>query len=496
MSIRKVSESMKEQNALLVEMSQDNQKNSESLQQSIGDLNAVLAGIHKVLSDQKKEDDTEKSREELQDKDKEEERKSLFSGFLGQREDKGKKDGKGMFGMIGKIFTKALGFLVKSLPLIGLAALFFGDVVTGLLTAAIGDYDQASILKNILAGAFIGSIFGFRTALVGAILGFLFSKETWSGLKDRWDELIASFSEGDWKTILSAMGSLAAALGGIGAAIVGLVATIATVIAPLKAFSLAKKMFSRGTPAPVGGPMGPPLPKGPAPNPGQRQPQPKTQGRMGRALGGLRALGGRALGRVAPAVLMAPMLASGGAKAVKNGATAVAKSAGSVIKSGASVAASAGGSVAKTIGKKAALSTVAKAIPGLGILAGVGFGLNALMKGDPVAAGLHIASGIAGTIPGLGTVASVSLSGAAAARESGMLGGGGKSDIKIEVNGKSESLNEATRERDELVAKTSSNVIMDNSTTNNVSGGGGGGVSISSPITFYDDTDPYLNSGR
>ena len=492
MSIRKVSESMKEQNALLVEMSQDNQKNSESLQQSIVELNAVLAGIHKVLSDQKKEDDTEKSREELQDKDKEEERKSLFSGFLGQREG-GKKEGKGMLGMIGKIFTKALGFLVKSLPLIGLAALFFGDVVTGLLTAAIGDYDQASILKNILAGGLIGSIFGFRAALVGAILGFLFSEATWSGLKDRWEELLAALSKGDWKTILSAMGSLAAALGGIGAAIVGLVATV---IGPLTALSLAKKMFSRGAPAPVGGPMGPPLPKGPAPNPGQRQPQPKTQGRMGRALGGLRALGGRALGRVAPAVLMAPMLASVGANAVKNGATAVAKSAGSVIKSGASVAASAGGSVAKTIGKKAALSTVAKAIPGLGILAGVGFGLHALMKGDPVAAGLHIASGIAGTIPGLGTVASVSLSGAAAARESGMLGGGGKSDIKIEVNGKSESLNEATRERDELIAKTSSNVIMDNSTTNNVSGGGCGGVSVSSPITFFDDTDPYRNSGR
>lgn len=496
MSIRKVSESMKEQNALLVEMSQDNQKNSESLQQSIGELNAVLAGIHKVLSDQKKEDDTEKSREELQDKDKEEERKSLFSGFLGQREG-GKKEGKGMLGMIGKIFTKALGFLVMSLPLIGLAALFFGDVVTSLLTAAIGDYDQASILKNILAGGLIGSIFGFRAALVGAILGFLFSKETWSGLKDRWDEFIAAFTEGDWdwktiETILSATGSLIAALGGIGAAIVGLVATV---IGPLTALSLAKKMFSRGTPAPVGGPMGPPLPKGPAPNPGQRQPQPKTQGRMGRALGGLRALGGRALGRVAPAVFMAPILASAGANAVKNGATAVAKSAGSVIKSGASVAAAAGGSVAKTIGKKAALSTVAKAIPGLGILAGVGFGLNALMKGDPVAAGLHIASGIAGTIPGLGTVASVSLSSAAAARESGMLGGGGKSDIKVEVNGKSESLNEATRERDELVAKTSSNVIMDNSTTNNVSGGGGG-VSISSPITFFDNQDPYLNPGR
>ena len=494
MSIRTVADRIKEQNALLVEMSGENQKNSESLQKSIGELNAVMSSIHKVLSDQKKEDDTEKSREELQDKDKEEERKSLFSGFLGQREG-GKKDGKGMLGMIGKIFTKALGFLVTSLPLIGLAALFFGDVVTGLLTAAIGDYDQASILKNILAGGLIGSIFGFRGALVGAILGFLFSEATWSGLKDRWKELVAALSEGDWKTILSAMGSLAAALGGIGAAIVGLVATV---IGPLKALLLAKKIFTRGTPAPVGGPMGPPLPKGPAPNPGQRQPQPKTQGRMGRALGGLRALGGRALGRVAPAVLMAPMLASVGANAVKNGATAVSKSAGSVIKSGASVAASAGGSVAKTVaGGMAGTSakTILKKIPVIGALAGLGYGASRLIGGDVTGAGMEVLSGLASVVPGIGTAASLGIDAALIARDAGVFD---KKSQEIETarNIKSEALNEATRERDELVAKTSSNVIMDNSTTNNVSGGGGGGVSISSPITFFDDQDPYLNSGR
>lgn len=488
MSIRKVSESMKEQNALLVEMSQDNQKNSESLQQSIGELNAVLAGIHKVLSDQKKEDDTEKSREELQDKDKEEERKSLFSGFLGQREG-GKKEGKGMLGMIGKIFTKALGFLVKSLPLIGLAALFFGDVVTGLLTAAIGDYDQASILKNILAGGLIGSIFGFRAALVGAILGFLFSKETWSGLKDRWKELVAALSEFDISAALSAMGSLVAALGGIGAAIVGLVATV---IGPLKAFSLAKKIFSRGPPKVPGG-VNPPTTAAPVVSKGTQR-LANTEATRNLTDKQKLALNQQNLkiskdgvivdnkNRMVSVEKQTAALKSVGVDTTKSAGTQAAKVAGT--------------QTAKTIGKKAALSTVAKAIPGLSIIAGVGFGLNALMKGDPVAAGLHVASGIAGTIPGLGTVASVSLSGAAAARESGMIGGGGKSDIKIEVNGKSESLNEATRERDELVAKTSSNVIMDNSTTNNVSGGGGGGVSVSSPITFFDDTDPYRNSGR
>ena len=68
--------------------------------------------------------------------------------------------------------------------------------------------------------------------------------------------------------------------------------------------------------------------------------------------------------------------------------------------------------------------------------------------------------------------------------------GGGESDIKVGVNGKSESLNEATRERDELVSRTSSNVIMDNSTTNN-NVSGGGSIDMSGPISWYDPKDPY-----
>ena len=494
MSIRKVSERIKEQNELLVEMSQDNQKNSESLQQSIGELNAVLSSIHKVLLDQDQEEETEKSRETLQGKDEEKERKSLFSGFLGQREDKGgKKDGKGMLAMIGKIFTKALGFLVKSLPLIGLASLFFGDVVTGLLTAALGDYDQASILKNIIAGGLIGSLLGFRGALIGAIVGFLFSEATWSGLKDRWNELVSAFSAGDWEAIKSAAGGLVGALGILGGAILALDALTLGV-----AGRLARRALRRGPPAPVGGPMGPPLPPGPAPNPGQRQPTPRGQGRVGRALGGLRALGGRAVGKVGSALVMTPMLASVGASAIKDGVSTAAKSAGSVIKSGASVAASAGGSVAKTVaGGMAGTSakTVLKKIPVIGALAGLGFGASRLIGGDVTGAGMEVLSGLASVVPGIGTAASLGIDAALIARDAGVFD---KKSQEIETarNIKSEALNEATRERDELVAKTSSNVIMDNSTTNNVSSSGGGGVSISSPITFFDDLDPYLNSGR
>lgn len=499
MSIRKVSESMKEQNALLVEMSQDNQKNSESLQQSIGELNAVLASIHKVLLDQEKEEETEESREKLQDKDEEEERKSLFSGFLGQRGGD-KKESKGMLGMIGKIFTKALGFLVKSLPLIGLAALFFGDVVTGLLTAAIGDYDQASILKNIIAGGLIGSIFGFRGALIGAIIGLIFSPETKEMLKEEFDRIVGVFKTEGLLAAISALGPLASGLG-----------MLALALAPFRTMKMAWGAL-KGTLNLIGGIFGlkgigaPKLPDG-----GKA---PTTMAKAGSKIGGIvkagtvglaskltpgfvkkGAAGALAKGKdVAETLAIKSMYAKDGVmSAIKSapgkllglGKSAVggmAGVAGPVIKS-------ATGSVAKTVGKKAALGAAAKAIPGLGILAGVGFGLNALMKGDPVAAGLHVASGIAGTIPGLGTAASLALTGAATAREMGQLGGS-NSDVQVSINGKSESLNEATRERDELVAKTSSNVIMDNSTTNNVSGGGGS-ISMSGPISWHDNHDPY-----
>ena len=500
MSLRTISEKLTVQNKLFVDFTDEQyQKNSEDLHQSISNLNAVLSGIHKVLLDQKREEETEKSRETLQDKDDEKERKSLFSGFLGQRENRDKKDGKGMLGMIGKIFTKALGFLVKSLPLIGLAALFFGDVVTGLLTAAIGDYDQASILKNIIAGGLIGSLFGFRGALIGAIVGFLFNEATWSGLKDKWNELVDAFSSGDLGPILSAIGSLVGSLGILGAAILALDALTLGV-----AGRLARRTLRRGP-----GPMGPPLPPGSVPNPGQRQPSPRSQGRIGRALGGLRALGGRAVGRVGSALVMTPMLASLGANvikdgvstaaksagsAIKSGVSTAAKSAGSVVKSGVSVAASTTGSVAKTVAGGMAgvgAKTALKKIPVIGALAGLGFGVSRLIGGDVSGAGMEVLSGLASIVPGIGTAASLGIDAALIAKDAGVFD---KKSQEIETarNVKSETLNEATRERDELVAKTSSNVIMDNSTTNNVSSGGGGSISMSGPISWHDNHDPYL----
>lgn len=69
------------------------------------------------------------------------------------------------------------------------------------------------------------------------------------------------------------------------------------------------------------------------------------------------------------------------------------------------------------LGGKALGKTLLKKIPLIGLLAGVGFGINRAMKGDWVGAGLEIASGAASTIPGAGTAASLGIDAALIARD-------------------------------------------------------------------------------
>lgn len=66
---------------------------------------------------------------------------------------------------------------------------------------------------------------------------------------------------------------------------------------------------------------------------------------------------------------------------------------------------------------KTGIGSVLKKIPGLSILAGVGYGLNRLMDGDVLGAGMELASGVMGTIPGLGTAGSIGMDAALAARD-------------------------------------------------------------------------------
>ena len=93
---------------------------------------------------------------------------------------------------------------------------------------------------------------------------------------------------------------------------------------------------------------------------------------------------------------------------------------------GKSVAKTAGKTAAKTgvksvakVGAKAIGKSLLKKIPVIGLLAGVGFGLSRLMDGDYAGAAMELASGAAGTIPGIGTAASVGIDTALAAKDMG-----------------------------------------------------------------------------
>ena len=89
------------------------------------------------------------------------------------------------------------------------------------------------------------------------------------------------------------------------------------------------------------------------------------------------------------------------------------------VKAGEKVAAK---GVAK-VGAKAVGKSLLKKIPGVSILAGGAFATQRAMQGDWLGAGGELLSGVAGTIPGLGTAASVGIDAALAARDMGALGG-------------------------------------------------------------------------
>jgi len=78
-----------------------------------------------------------------------------------------------------------------------------------------------------------------------------------------------------------------------------------------------------------------------------------------------------------------------------------------------------GAKTAAKIGLAGAGKSLAKKIPGVGLLAGLGFGAQRLFSGDPLGALGEVASGAASTVPGLGTAASVGIDAALAARDMG-----------------------------------------------------------------------------
>jgi hypothetical protein len=163
----------------------------------------------------------------------------------------------------------------------------------------------------------------------------------------------------------------------------------------------------------------------------RRTPDATPGGRIGRGrgiLGGL-ALAGTAVGLTAASndndsptsiasntAMTAAEVADVGSSGTKTPAKAAEKGA---VKAGEKVA---GKGVAK-VGAKAVGKSLLKKIPGVSILAGGAFATQRAMQGDWLGAAGELASGVAGTIPGLGTAASVGIDAALAARDMGALGG-------------------------------------------------------------------------
>lgn len=167
---------------------------------------------------------------------------------------------------------------------------------------------------------------------------------------------------------------------------------------------------------------------------------------IGGILGGAAAggLGAKVLGKVGGLAAKVPGLAKiipgiagmaipglGGfaaGAATSAGGAAASTAGGGAAKAAGSLAAKVGDVtdvVAKPVAEKAGAKVAAKGlgkavlkkIPLIGALAGIGFGISRAAKGDWTGAGLEVASGLAGTLPGLGTAASVGIDAGLAARD-------------------------------------------------------------------------------
>lgn len=155
-----------------------------------------------------------------------------------------------------------------------------------------------------------------------------------------------------------------------------------------------------------------------------------------------------------------------GKEVAETGGAAVAKTAGKEV---AETAAKKGG--AKVLGKaagKTVLKSVLKKLPIIGAIAGLGFAAARAAKGDWTGAAMEAASGVASTLPGAGTAASVGIDAALAARDAGAIPGMGPppQTAGAETKPTPEKIKEATAETlAPAVNKTTTNVT--NQTTVN-----------------------------
>lgn len=188
---------------------------------------------------------------------------------------------------------------------------------------------------------------------------------------------------------------------------------------------------------------------------------------LSKTMSNLVKVGGGGGGKVATATMKA------------TGKTVSGAAAQSAVKAGSATATKmVGKTAAKTVGKTAAKTvgkTLLKKIPVIGALAGLGFAISRAMEGDWAGAGLEAASGLASTIPGIGTAASLGLDAAIAARdmsrpETMMASGGIVTRPTRAVVGEAGSeavipLNEFYAKMDELIqaVRAGGNVYLDGS---------------------------------
>lgn len=138
-----------------------------------------------------------------------------------------------------------------------------------------------------------------------------------------------------------------------------------------------------------------------------------------------------------------------------------------VLRRGATRAATrAGTRVGARVAARGLARTALKKIPVIGLLAGVGFGIQRMMRGDMLGAAGELASGAASTIPGVGTAASIGI-------DAAMLGRDMKRDqaqAEIERNSPDTASMLEQTAPDIVATSTPIQQIVNN---NNVGGGGG-----------------------
>ena len=466
MSVKTVRELLEEQN-----------KKSEDFTSELQSLNASFI---KFFNDQKSREKTKG----LKDSEKKQDEKGFFAKLKDKFSfDRKSSKGRGIGGLSGSMETGSKLF-TRSLFAVG--GLFLADVIVDFFEGSLGSIDNADLVQRILKGTALGMIFGKKFELLGAILGAFnteeirtelsklgaFLKETGIGpavMEFATTTLLGglqalnALTQLDFAGFFSNITDFGLVIGGLFLA-----------LSPLKtlnflaAISGLKKLFSllkAGVVSLVGMKAAANLAAGPV--------MPASVA-AGRGLKGLASQAGTkvtgALANTAKAGIVAGSLglgvltngnaakvassAASGVGSVVTGASNAVKGIGGAV-SGASNAAKGIGGAVSGIAGKATLATGLKSVPVLGALAGIGFGVNSLMKGDPVAAGLHVASGFASIIPGVGTAASVGLSGAAVARDMGYLGGG--SDVGKPIPETGATLNDSVAQSDQIAAN---NIIM------------------------------------